>query len=587
MTEVLGIEGLEDVEVAGQGGFAVVYKAQQPAFRRTVAVKVLSAHLDEAANQRFDRECQVMGSLSEHPSIVTIFDAGRVADGKPYLLMAFMPGGSLQDRLDDGPMRWQDAVPICVRMAGALEVAHQSEVVHRDVKPDNILLSSFGEPQLTDFGIARVAGGHETRSGIVSASLAYAPPEVIDGQRPSVAGDVYSLGSTLYTLLAGTPAFTRPTDESMYPILQRIHTDPVPDLRVRGVPSAVADVIETAMAKDPADRPGSALEFGRLLQDAQAQCCQAPTSMLLGLDDERRRVIKGETVVVDESRVEVDAAPISVNAPRPPEVPTQKQQVAVAPEGLRLRRVAFLAAIGIVMAAAILVVAFTRGGGDSDGGLVDGARVDPVEPIELSLGLAEVQTFTFEGRAGQVAGVEMRASADDADPMVSIFGPDGGQLAGDDDLGRGFGETDAFALFLMPEDGLYTIEAIDRSDTDTTMTLELTLDSAPLLVVPVMLEGALTVDEFDRDFYVLQADAGDVFTVLMSAVLPGLDPDVTVLGPVNQLTDDDDSGGGIDGLDARVVFTAPVSGAYRIVAEHNDTTGGPYILEINAGDIDG
>jgi len=267
----LDIDGLQDPVEIGVGGFATVFKAYQPAFRRTVAVKVLATlNLDDAARERFERECQAMGSLSEHPNIVTVYGAGFTNSGRPYLVMAYLPGGSFQERIDrEGGVPWQDATQAGVHLAGALETAHRAQIVHRDIKPGNVLVSTYGDAQLTDFGIARISGGHETRSGVITASMAHAPPEVLDGQRPTIAADVYSLGSTIYELIAGTPAFSSEDDESMVPMLRRILTDPPPDLRLRGVPDEVCQVIERAMAKKPEQRQASAVQFGREMQAAR------------------------------------------------------------------------------------------------------------------------------------------------------------------------------------------------------------------------------------------------------------------------------------------------------------------------------
>ena len=268
----LGISGLEDAAEIGRGGFATVYRAHQPAFRRTVAVKLLAAgELDDVARSRFERECQAMGSLSDHPGIVTVHDAGFTDDGRPYLVMAHMIDGSLSDKLAGFvPLPWPEGVALGVKLAGALETAHRADVLHRDIKPANVLISPYGEPQLTDFGIARIAGGHETKSGVVTASLPYAPPEVLEGHRPAPAGDLYSLGACIYDALAGSAAFLEATDESLTAMLKRILADRPPDLREHGVPSVVADVIEKAMAKSPAARQQSALELGRELQAAEA-----------------------------------------------------------------------------------------------------------------------------------------------------------------------------------------------------------------------------------------------------------------------------------------------------------------------------
>lgn len=267
----LGIAGLTDATLAGRGGFAAVYRANQPDFRRTVAVKVLSApETDLVARSRFDRECQAMGSLSEHPNIVTLYDAGFLADGRAYLVMAFMEGGSLHE-LAHGPDKpsWQEVASIGTKLAGALETAHRAGILHRDIKPANVLISTYGEPQLTDFGIARIAGGHETTSSHITASLPYAPPEILDGQPPTARSDVYSLAATLVHLLIGSPPFTGDTDSGFAPLLRRVYEQEIPDLAAYGVPPALDVVLRTAMAKDPARRQRSAEELGRQIQQAQ------------------------------------------------------------------------------------------------------------------------------------------------------------------------------------------------------------------------------------------------------------------------------------------------------------------------------
>ena len=145
----LGIAGLGLGTPIGRGGFGTVYKAEQPAFRRTVAVKVLDGQLDERAQRLFERERQAMGALSDHPGIVTIFDAGTTTGGAPYLVMAFQPGGSVADRLArEGALAWAEGLRIGVEVAEALAAAHRMEVLHRDVKPANILLSGYGHAQL-------------------------------------------------------------------------------------------------------------------------------------------------------------------------------------------------------------------------------------------------------------------------------------------------------------------------------------------------------------------------------------------------------------------------------------------------------
>jgi serine/threonine-protein kinase PknK len=278
----LGIEGITDPVEIGRGGFGVVYRARQPALHRTVAVKLVATGvLDDRARDRFERELHAMGTLSGHPNIVTIYDSGFTSDGRPFIVMDHMAGGSVADRLARGLLPWQEAATVGVKVAAALETAHRAGVLHRDIKPENILISSYGEAKLGDFGIARVQGGPETRTGIVTASMSHASPEILSGGRPSIGSDVYALGSTLFTMLAGSPAFFRDTDESLVPMITRIAIDPVPDLRSRGVPDDVCRVIERAMAKEPGDRFPSAAALGRALQDAQRRAGVTPTELLI------------------------------------------------------------------------------------------------------------------------------------------------------------------------------------------------------------------------------------------------------------------------------------------------------------------
>ncbi len=276
----LGISGITDAEEIGAGGFGVVYRAVEEDLGRTVAVKVLSGNLDESAQYRFERERRAMGRLSGHPNIVTIYRGGYTTAGHAYLVMEFLHRGSLADRLAKaGPLGWEEATMFGVQLSGALETSHRAGVLHRDIKPANILLSGLGNAKLCDFGIARLQGAPETKSSVVTASLSHAPPDIVNGARPDARSDVYSLASTMFELIAGTPPFIRPDDESMVPILARIARDPVPRLPETQLPGPLYDVIERAMAKDPDERPATAVELGKLLADMQRQLGLAPTTI--------------------------------------------------------------------------------------------------------------------------------------------------------------------------------------------------------------------------------------------------------------------------------------------------------------------
>lgn len=166
------------------------------------------------------------------------------------------------------PLTAAETLAVGVKLGGALETAHRAGVLHRDIKPGNILLTEYGEPQLTDFGIARITGGEETTRGLVAGSPAYTAPELLSGSDASVVTDVYGLGATLFTALAGRPAFARRRGEQVFAQLLRISSEPLPDLRDEGVPEAVCEVIESAMARDPAERPTTAADLGAALREA-------------------------------------------------------------------------------------------------------------------------------------------------------------------------------------------------------------------------------------------------------------------------------------------------------------------------------
>jgi predicted ATPase/DNA-binding CsgD family transcriptional regulator len=266
----LEAEGLDDATEIGRGGFGIVYRCRQPSLDRTVAVKVLTTDLDGDSLDRFLREQRAMGRLSGHPNIVNVLQVGVTATGRPYLVMQYHPQDSLDARIrGSGPLSLGEALRIGVKLAGAVETAHRAGILHRDIKPANILLTEYGEPELGDFGIARISGGFETTAGSITASPAFTAPELLRGDPPSVASDVYGLGATLFCAITGHAAFERRSGERLVAQFVRITTDPVPDLRRDGLPDDVCALLERAMAHLPADRPASVAEFGEQLRKAQ------------------------------------------------------------------------------------------------------------------------------------------------------------------------------------------------------------------------------------------------------------------------------------------------------------------------------
>ncbi|MGW6426991.1 protein kinase domain-containing protein [Nocardia sp. NPDC055053] len=277
--DAMGLTGAKEI---GRGGFGVVYRCLQPALDRVVAVKVLSSEIDQESRERFLREEQAMGRLSGHPNIVDILQVDVTATGLPLIVMPYCSRGSLERLIHDrGPLTWADTLRAGVKLAAAIESAHRAGILHRDVKPANVLISGYGEPQLTDFGIARIPGGFQTSSSLITGSPAFTAPEVLKGHEPTVQSDIYGLGATLFALLTGHAAFERQAGEKVVAQFLRITTQPVPDLRAMDIPADVAAVIEQAMSPDPDDRPASAHEFGEMLRQVQRAHGQMPDEMAL------------------------------------------------------------------------------------------------------------------------------------------------------------------------------------------------------------------------------------------------------------------------------------------------------------------
>ncbi|AWK71120.1 protein kinase [Rhodococcus oxybenzonivorans] len=270
LTAELEAAGFEDAVEIGRGGFGVVYRCRQPALDRSVAVKVLTADLDDENRERFLREQRAMGRLTGHPNIVNVLGVGTTSSGRPYLVMPYYAQDSLDAMIRrQGPLSLEQVLRLGVKVAASLETAHRIGIVHRDVKPTNILLTDYGEPALTDFGIAHITGGFETATGVVTGSPAFTAPEVLAGRSPSPAADIYSLGATLFCAATGHAAVERRRGEQVVAQFIRLRSEPIPNLREQGLPGDVSAAIEQAMSA-VSHRP-SAAGLGEQLQEAQSR----------------------------------------------------------------------------------------------------------------------------------------------------------------------------------------------------------------------------------------------------------------------------------------------------------------------------
>ncbi|GAA2894185.1 serine/threonine-protein kinase [Nonomuraea rubra] len=285
MLPVEDAPGYRVLDQAGQGGFAVVYRAYQERLDRVVALKVLSVdRVDQRTMRRFQRELQLTGRLTGHPNVVTVFDTGVTRSGKPYIAMDFFENGSLRDKIrKEGPLPLPDVLRAGVKLAGALAAVHEAGVLHGDIKPQNILISRYGELAIADFGVARVVDSAEVSLTSQAFTPLHAAPEVLTGQPHSASTDLYSLGSTLYHLLAGQPAFHNPADPSIAPLMYRVLSLDPPPINRPDVPAAVFETIVRAMSKQQEARHGSARELARHLQALQAEL-GLPVTDLVGQD---------------------------------------------------------------------------------------------------------------------------------------------------------------------------------------------------------------------------------------------------------------------------------------------------------------
>lgn len=256
------------VEKIGEGGMAVVYKGFQQSLNRYVAIKTLRSELaqDDQFVARFRREALAVAELS-HPNILHVYDAG-VAYGLYYIVMAYVDGGSLRDLIAQGPLEIEYAVSIATQIADALDHAHRQGIIHRDVKPNNILISRDGRPLLTDFGIAKAL--HEsqglTRTGMSIGTPEYMAPEQIQGQQVDGRTDIYALGNVLYEMLTGWAPFATTTPVAA---LYKQVNEPPPPLRQANihVPTWLEAIVNKALAKRPQDRFQSAGEFAQALRE--------------------------------------------------------------------------------------------------------------------------------------------------------------------------------------------------------------------------------------------------------------------------------------------------------------------------------
>ncbi len=248
------MEGLELLGLVGSGGFADVHEAAEPALSRHVAVKLFRARIDGNDRRSFEREAGAMGRLSGIHHVVQVYRSGVTEGGHPYLVMELMQG-SVADLLVDGPIAVTDTCAAGVLLALALGAAHAEGIMHRDIKPANVLVDRYGEPALSDFGISSLSES-DASSSLFAFSAEHSAPEVFDLARSTSAADVYSLASTLFTMMEGGAPFARAPEEGPLAFMRRVQTTPCPPcIAAAAVDPALDELLSAALAKQPEDRP--------------------------------------------------------------------------------------------------------------------------------------------------------------------------------------------------------------------------------------------------------------------------------------------------------------------------------------------
>lgn len=303
------LPGFEFVRVLGSGGFADVFLYEQNMPRRLVAVKVLLAGVvNDELRQMFQAEANLMAQLSSHPSILTVYQASVAADGRPYLVMEYC-SASIGQRYRATQLPIAEVLSIGVRIASAVETAHQQGVLHRDIKPSNILTTAFGHPVLSDFGIAATLGQVDT-SDTVGLSIPWSAPEVLDDEvSGTIASEVWSLGATVYSLLAGRSPFEIPGgDNGTAALMARIAKAKLPPTGRADVPASLEALLARAMSRRPDARQSSALEFIRDLQAIEEELGLPQTPIEVAMDDWAL-----VTAVDEDDRTRVSAVPSAIS----------------------------------------------------------------------------------------------------------------------------------------------------------------------------------------------------------------------------------------------------------------------------------
>ncbi len=280
------LPGFSHVHVLGSGGFADVFLYEQNMPRRQVAVKVmLSEVVNDHVRQMFQAEANLMAQLSAHPSILTVYQASVSSDGRPYLVMELC-SSALSNRYRAERLPVAEVLRIAVKIGSAIETAHRAGVLHRDIKPSNILLTAYGHPVLSDFGIAATLNESDDREA-VGMSIPWSAPEVLmDETAGTVATEVWAFAATVYSLLAGRSPFEVPGESNKSAdLISRINRAKPQPIDRSDVPQSLERALVRAMSRKPENRQGSVLELVHELQTVESEIGVPQTPVEVAMDE--------------------------------------------------------------------------------------------------------------------------------------------------------------------------------------------------------------------------------------------------------------------------------------------------------------
>lgn len=406
------VTGYTWVREIGAGGFADVHLYRQSAPARDVAVKVLRAVGDVAGRRALAAEADALAGVAGHPAVVSLYSTGTTVDGRPYLAMEYCPVTNLSEQVRRQPLALARALDLMVQIASAVETLHRRGLVHRDVKPANLMLTRWQRPVLADFGAALPVGAAPSAAG--GFSLLWAPPEQQSGASAHPTQDVWALGATTWTLLAGTSPFEeRGGDNSPSAVALRVQAGRLPGLSRPDVPPQLVAVLRAALSVDVGARTSSALEFAEQLRSVQDLIRLTPTPLIVrdvepGAEpqaiDENRTRVRGFPIVdaqpaghgfefsAPEAAADLDLTLPPQPAPDPAPVPPRPPDRG----GLRPWLVAVMVAVAVLLTGGV-VAATVSGGGLSRPRTTASAAPIPQDPVGAPLP-------AVAGLAGEVHG---------------------------------------------------------------------------------------------------------------------------------------------------------------------------------------